>query len=655
MKKLLSSHSDMDKDTSYDVRLILFGAQKYGIESVCNRILGGTEFDWEKRNAHSVIHDGEVKGKKVQLVKSPVWFRGYQLCDTSRLVKDGLVLSVTHCRPGPHAFVVLVEVDLPFTTVCFNAIKAHLSLFGEDVWSHTIVLFTCGEWLGKTSIEQYIEGEGANLAELLERCGHRYVFDSTSPPLSERLLEKVEELLQSHGGRHFQIDENKIENIHQTREEVKRRAELRRQRKEKRKEETAKGVIVSEITIVLLGWVFASKTSVHCAILGIPEKEGRTEKCIKETKTVLTNQVSVSVVDIPGWWKFFDARLVPNSVREEINKGFECTKASQHNTSSKNAFLLTLPADTSITQEQLKILRDNMKPLGDSVWDNTILVFTRGHWLRDLDNKSDIEFHIENEGEALVWLVEQCGNRYFVFDIDADESGLDAQRKQLMDMVLKMCQSAPKEEKLPKNPPFKQEDTPEEPVDEDLRKMVEVLHQVWAWGPNEIDDIAARLDKRPMSEVLDSGSLRRIINLKAHLNRVELEKILRKEMRGKSLEEVLKIMSLIYSRRICGAFDIVSMICENDQFKPEWKRLFEREWTRRETRLMEYVFNRYFKAKDEAKTRKESCDHVSEWLEHNKDDSDPFEDNGYDSDWLEEVEPSIREPITRVLKKIQEM
>ena len=43
--------------------------------------------------------------------------------------------------------------------------------------------------------------------------------------------------------------------------------------------------------------------------------------------------------------------------------------------------------------------------------------------------------------------------------------------------------------------------------------------------------------------------------------------------------------------------DIVSIICENDTFKPEWKQLFEREWSRREDQLMDYVFRRYFTEK----------------------------------------------------------
>ena len=71
-----------------------------------------------KRTAHSVTHMGQVDGKAIQLVKAPVWLRGYQLCDTAELVKEELVLSITRCKPGPHALILLVEVDLTFTHAC---------------------------------------------------------------------------------------------------------------------------------------------------------------------------------------------------------------------------------------------------------------------------------------------------------------------------------------------------------------------------------------------------------------------------------------------------------------------------------------------------------------------------------------------------------
>ena len=229
-------------DKTPDLRLVLVGSQRYGVDSVANRILGG-EFEWGKRSAHSVTHTGQVSGKLIQLVKAPMWLRGYSLCDTAELVKDELVLSVTHCKPGPHAFILLVEADLPFTQACAKAVEAHLELYGKNVWSHTVVLFTCVEWLGSTNIEEYIAGEGDGLAQLLKRCGGRYVIDNTEESLSQSLLDKVQALVKKNEGKHFEIVEKELQKIHKRRDEVAKRAEIRRQKriKERKTQENKTG------------------------------------------------------------------------------------------------------------------------------------------------------------------------------------------------------------------------------------------------------------------------------------------------------------------------------------------------------------------------------------------------------------------------------
>uniref|UniRef100_A0A673AEG5 AIG1-type G domain-containing protein n=1 Tax=Sphaeramia orbicularis TaxID=375764 RepID=A0A673AEG5_9TELE len=491
---------------------------------------------------------------------------------------------------------------------------------------------------------------------------------STRATLSQTVLDQVETLVERNGGRHFETDENVIQDILKKREEVDKRAENRKQRRIKHKEtwENTAGSPMSEVTIVMLGWVFAVKSEVSRVILGIPQKEGRTETCDKETK-VMKNGLKVTVVDTPGWWKYFSASLVPNSVRSEIMKALDEDEETGHTSakekshdkvSSGRAFLLMIPADTSFTNEQKKIIEDNMKPFGETIWQNTMVVFTRAQWLGNFD----IEQHIESEGEALIWLVEQCGNRYFIFSDEVKhQSELEDQGEKLVDMVVDMV-SKDQSLQIPSNKDKEQmaetghrteEGSPEEPVDHDLKKLVEVLHREWEWGSWEMKEFLARFAQRPTTRYLKRDiSINRLFNFtKSSHTREEIEKILRDELRGRSLEEVLETALQIYFQRECGAFDILSIMFEKDQFKSEWKQLFEREWARREVRMMEHVLAKYFT------DSKEDADAGEAHMRRCKEPPVQMERSTSleSSLWMDRLSPLIKEIVKGILKRFKEL
>src|SRR4029434_4110261 len=153
-----------------EFRVVLLGFRNGGKSLSGNTILGREEFDLKRRTAQSVKRQGEVTGRQVTVVEAPGWWNNFNLKDTPELTKQEILLSVSLCPPGPHALLLVIRVDLSISKVNGSTLQEHVELLGESVWSHTMVLFTHGDWLGDTTIEQYIEREGARRS-VVTHCG----------------------------------------------------------------------------------------------------------------------------------------------------------------------------------------------------------------------------------------------------------------------------------------------------------------------------------------------------------------------------------------------------------------------------------------------------------------------------------------------------
>src|SRR4029434_2649775 len=146
-----------------ELRIVLLGYRRAGKSSSGNTILGREEFVTVGRTAQCVKRQGQVAGRQVTVVEAPAWWRDYQLEETPELTKNEIELSVSLCPPGPHALLLVICVDETFTETEKISVQEHLELLSERVWSHTIVLFTYGDWLGNKPIKQHIESEGESL------------------------------------------------------------------------------------------------------------------------------------------------------------------------------------------------------------------------------------------------------------------------------------------------------------------------------------------------------------------------------------------------------------------------------------------------------------------------------------------------------------
>ncbi|XP_052425438.1 GTPase IMAP family member 8 isoform X2 [Carassius gibelio] len=383
-----------------EIRAVVLGWQKSDKASVINSILGD-KVEPNKYFVKSVRKDGEVNGRKISLINTPCWWENYDLQDSPEAVKQELVCSVFLCEPGPHVFLLVINQSLPFTEENRLTIEKHLSLFGEKIWRHTIVLLT-----------QRDSARSSDLQRIIQRCGERYhVFDFENKSAGGKdLLDKIDDVVAANNAKHFETHDDMLLDIQRKRDENERRAKARQEKVQEKgdllKEINAVAPL-SELRIVLLGWIMSGKSSTVNTIFNheiFPIR--RTQKCTSYTGVV--NGRSVTVLDTPGWWKYFSCKVNPENARASILKSVGQSRHMQF----PHAMILVVPIDTSFKNEQKRIITEYMVTFGDYVWRHTVVLFTWGDRFPDIS----IEQHIESEGDALQWLIQKCRNRYHVFD-----------------------------------------------------------------------------------------------------------------------------------------------------------------------------------------------------------------------------------------------
>uniref|UniRef100_A0A3P8X1L4 Si:ch211-214j24.15 n=1 Tax=Cynoglossus semilaevis TaxID=244447 RepID=A0A3P8X1L4_CYNSE len=285
-------------------------------------------------------------------------------CVTGKAMVFGeMVLSLSLCPPGPHVFLLVIRADRAFTETYRRAAQDHLELISEHIWSRVILVFSVGDWLEGTSLEQYIESEGEPLQWLVERCGNRYHV------LNCRAR-----------GDGFQV------------------REMKEKQRQMAKSQLEKLGPLQELRLVLIGGRKTGKSSCGNTILGREcfNTDTHTASC-----AVIQHKIKdkvVTVVDTPG-----GSSVSPNLVTEPPT----C------------AVLLVVNLSSSFKNTQKEELEEQLEEGGGHLWHKAVVLFSYGDWLGD----TSIEQRIESEGEPLQRLVEKCGNRYQVLDNRNTENG----------------------------------------------------------------------------------------------------------------------------------------------------------------------------------------------------------------------------------------
>ncbi|XP_030288878.1 GTPase IMAP family member 8-like isoform X2 [Sparus aurata] len=407
---------EKDSISPSEIRLVLIGGRWAGKSSCGNTILGEGRFECGRtRTAQSEARHTEVEGRRLIVVDAPGWKCSLSLTEIPERDKQSFKLNASKCPPGPNVFLLVIPIDCAFSGEQRRIVEQHMRLLREQAWRYTMVLFTCGDILGKKTIEQHIESEGDALKWLIDKCRHRYhVFNNKEKSDSSQvtqLLEKINEMVRHNEGSYYEVDEQTLNIIETKQREVAEKAEKRRRRAEEQRQQM-KTVLeestetLQKLKIVVLGSRGVGKTSVGNTILGIKETEDGRRTAHSVARQGFVGKTEVTVVDTPGWWKSFLVYDTTEAIIEEVKLSMFLCPPGPH------VFLLVIDADGSFNANHLDAVTTHMELLGEEVWRRTIVVFTRGDWL----GSNTIEQYIEGEGQAMQSLVEQCGNRYHVID-----------------------------------------------------------------------------------------------------------------------------------------------------------------------------------------------------------------------------------------------
>ncbi|MBN3300370.1 GIMA4 GTPase, partial [Amia calva] len=197
-------------DRSYTqlMRLVLLGLSGVGKSAAGNTILGREAFrsglSSRSLTLRSESGAADVCGRRVTVVDTPGLFNTEL---SEQQLRAELERAVSLCGPGPHAFLLVLQLGR-LTQQERSAVETLQELLSDRVSQYTVLLFTHGDELRNTNIDQFIK-QDENLQQLVRKCGNRYQLvnnrEKSDCTQVRGLLEKVEDMFSRNRINHYDL------------------------------------------------------------------------------------------------------------------------------------------------------------------------------------------------------------------------------------------------------------------------------------------------------------------------------------------------------------------------------------------------------------------------------------------------------------------